>query len=343
MKSISKIGVTLPENNCGPINLEITEINGPGTTSYLDVEGILPTDPLWDTWEWQINVDWVFNATNANWTTSQIGGLIFNLAGDDTSVRVKFTKGSCVYYSNVSGMYDHPSYDCPTIELFIPPFITDVGNEAVLNIDGITGASPLWNTWKWQVAVNYLPTPTPNPTWVDAQTGGLTYTINTDDTIIRVVLTNGNCIYYSNESGYEKPNPSNKYYAKANIEDVVITGTGTLNISNVLNLGNGFNIDPTTDRITNITGTQQYVKATINLGVKLGTTFLLTVHKNGIAIPNFKIYHEEISDITTISFTDIVIMNNNDYLTFVYDADANAENMYGNIIVETINSYINIP
>jgi hypothetical protein len=205
MKSISKIGVTLPENNCGPINLEITEINGPGTTSYLDVEGILPTDPLWDTWEWQINVDWVFNATNANWTTSQIGGLIFNLAGDDTSVRVKFTKGSCVYYSNVSGMYDHPSYDCPTIELFIPPFITDVGNEAVLNIDGITGASPLWNTWKWQVAVNYLPTPTPNPTWVDAQTGGLTYTINTDDTIIRVVLTNGNCIYYSNESGYQCP------------------------------------------------------------------------------------------------------------------------------------------
>lgn len=207
MKSTSKVGVTIPENNCGSINLEITEVNGPGTTARLDIEGILPSNPLWNTWEWQVNPDWVFNADNSNWTTSQVGGLDFSLVGDDTSVRVKFTIGNCIYYSNVSGMYDHPSYDCPTIELFIPPFITDVGNTAVLNIDGITNTSPIWNTWEWQVAVNYLPTPVPNPTWVTSQIGGLTYTIGTDDTVVRVVLNNGNCTYYSNESGYEKPIP----------------------------------------------------------------------------------------------------------------------------------------
>jgi hypothetical protein len=241
MKSISKIGVTIPENNCAPINLEITEVNGPGTTAYLDVEGILPTDALWDTWEWQINLDWVFNADNANWVTSQTGGLLFNVGADEASVRIKFTKGSCIYYSNVSGMYDHPS---------------------------------------------------------------------------------------------------NKYYAKANIDDITITGTGTLNISNVINLGNGFNIDPTTDRITNVTGAQKYVKVTLSLGFRVDLDFLLSVYKNGVLVPNFSILDHSATS-TTASFSDIVIMDNNDYLTFVYDVSMPSDGIYGNIIVETIDSYIN--
>ena len=99
MKSISKIGVTIPENNCTPINLEITEVNGPGTTAHLDIEGILPTDTAWNTWEWQVNLNWVFNADNSAWATAQTGGLDFTVGTDDTSVRIKFTIGNCIYYS----------------------------------------------------------------------------------------------------------------------------------------------------------------------------------------------------------------------------------------------------
>ena len=344
MNSISKIGVTLAENNCVPINLEITEVNGPGTTARLDIEGILPSNPLWNTWEWQVNPDWIFNADNSNWTTSQVGSLDFSLIGDDTSVRVKFTIGSCIYYSNVSGMYDHPSYDCPTIELFINPVEPSAHEHPVLHITGLLPSNTGWDTWVWQVAgrfdVNGDEVLT--PIWLNAQTGGLEFNAMGDDNIVRVKLQIGNCVYYSNESGYEKPNPSNKYYAKANIVDTAVTGVGILNISNVLNLGNGFNIDPTTDRITNVSGTIQYVQVTISLGARVDDSFSLFVSKNGVEIPNFKIVHEIPSSVVTLSFTDIIILNNNEYLTFEYNC-LDTDNIYGNIIVETINSYINIP
>ena len=209
MKSTSKIGVTIPENNCGSINLEITEVNGPGTTTRLDIEGILPSNPLWNTWEWQVNPDWVFNADNSNWTTSQVGGLDFSLAGDDTSVRVKFTIGNCIYYSNVSGMYDHPSYDCPTIELFVTPVEPSAHEHPVLHITGLLPSNIAWNTWIWQVAPRFDVNGDEvlTPVWSNAQTGGLEFNAMGDDNIVRVKLQIGNCIYYSNESGYENQIP----------------------------------------------------------------------------------------------------------------------------------------
>lgn len=191
--------------SCKPVNLEITEVNGPGTISHLDIEGVIPTDAEWDTWEWQYNLDWVFNADNSNWITAQTGGLDFNIGYDEASVRVKLTIGSCIYYSNVSGMYDHPNFDCRSIELFIPPFDTEVGVDAILHVSGINNVDPLWNTWIWQTASIYGIglTPNPNPVWINAQTGGLSFNIGGDDMMVRVVLTNGNCIWWSNESGYE--------------------------------------------------------------------------------------------------------------------------------------------
>ena len=207
MNSISKIGVTLAENNCRPINLEITEVNGPATTSHLDIEGILPTDPEWNTWEWQVNPDWVFNADNSNWTTLQTGGLDFTLGTDDTSVRIKFTIGNCIYYSNVSGMYDHPSYDCPTIELFVTPVEPSAHEHPVLHITGILPSNIAWDTWEWQIAGRFdiNGDEVLTPIWLDAQTGGLKFNAMGDDNIVRVKLQIGNCIYYSNESGYECP------------------------------------------------------------------------------------------------------------------------------------------
>ncbi len=93
---------------------------------------------------------------------------------------------------------------CQPIELFIPPFNTDVGIEAILHVSGIDNLSPLWDTWVWQDADIYGVglAPNPNPTWVNKQTGGLSYTVDGDDRMVRVVLTNGSCIYWSNESGY---------------------------------------------------------------------------------------------------------------------------------------------
>jgi len=101
-----------------------------------------------------------------------------------------------------------PNQDqCLPINFYIPPFDTDVGVEAVLHVSGITNVHPLWDTWKWQISVNFLGTPpdlySTTATWVDAQTGGLTFTVGTDDTIVRVVLIDGDCIYWSNESGFE--------------------------------------------------------------------------------------------------------------------------------------------
>lgn len=93
---------------------------------------------------------------------------------------------------------------CASINLFIPPFNTEVGVDAILHINGITNVSPLWNTWVWQDAGIYGPdTANLNPVWVDQQTGGTTYTLEGDDRMVRVVLANGSCVYYSNESGYE--------------------------------------------------------------------------------------------------------------------------------------------
>lgn len=196
-------------NECVPINLEITEVNGTGTTAHLDIEGILPTDPEWDTWEWQVNPDWIFNADNSNWTTSQVGSLDFSLIGDDTSVRVKFTVGNCIYYSNVSGMYDHPSYDCPTIELFINPVEPSASETPVLHISGLLPANTGWDTWVWQGAPRFdiNGDEVLTPIWFDAQTGGLEFNAMGDDNIVRVRLQIDNCVYYSNESGYEKPIP----------------------------------------------------------------------------------------------------------------------------------------
>lgn len=231
--------------------------------------------------------------------------------------------------------------DCSSIRLEIVPRTSDVGEIYTLRVFGTNNTHPQWNTWVWERADKYLVggAINDNPVWISVQTGGITHIQGGDDWVFRVKWVTPNCTHYSNDSGYERWNPQSKYYAKVNIVDTDLTGIGTLNISSVFNLGSGFNIDSTTDRITNVSGTIQYVQVTISLGARIDVSLLLSVYKNGVAIPNFKILHE-ISSVTTLSFTDIITMNNNDYLTFVYDADA--DNLYGNIIVETVDSYINI-
>lgn len=94
---------------------------------------------------------------------------------------------------------------CPNIYLDVLPQLGDVGKVYTLAINGISNASPLWNTWIWQYSDKYGGVGTnlnTNPTWFNGQTGGLTYAQPGDDTVIRVVLIDGNCEYYSNQSGY---------------------------------------------------------------------------------------------------------------------------------------------
>ncbi len=120
-----------------------------------------------------------------------------------------------------------PNQDqCLPINFYIPPFDTDVGVEAVLHVSGITNVHPLWDTWKWQTADIYGvgTVPNPAPTWADTQTGGLTYTIGGDDTMVRVILTNGDCIYWSNESGYENAFSTPLAYAEVHKDSQTFTG-----------------------------------------------------------------------------------------------------------------------
>jgi len=125
---------------------------------------------------------------------------------------------------------------CLPINFYIPPFDTDVGIEAVLHVSGITNVHPLWDTWKWQISVNFLGTPpdlySTTVTWVDAQTGGLTFTVGTDDTIVRVVLTDGNCVYWSNESGFENIILATTPYATAyTASDTIIGGDPEIKVN----------------------------------------------------------------------------------------------------------------
>jgi hypothetical protein len=92
---------------------------------------------------------------------------------------------------------------CPNIELDVLPQIGNVGQIYTLAVNGINNASPLWNTWVWQYSGKYVGINlNTNPTWFNGQTGGLTYAQPADDTVVRVVLINGSCNYYSNQSGY---------------------------------------------------------------------------------------------------------------------------------------------
>lgn len=96
---------------------------------------------------------------------------------------------------------------CAPINLEVVPRNSDVGSVYTLHISGIDNLSPLWDTWEWQTADKYSVGNiiNPAPVWSAAQTGGGTYTQVGDDLIIRVVLTSGDCVYYSNESGYVEP------------------------------------------------------------------------------------------------------------------------------------------
>lgn len=93
---------------------------------------------------------------------------------------------------------------CQDISLEVLPQISDVGSVYTLVVSGIDNTSPLWNTWVWQYSDKYASGSNLNttPTWIDGQTGGITYTQPTDDVVIRVTLVNNSCQYTSNQSGY---------------------------------------------------------------------------------------------------------------------------------------------
>jgi hypothetical protein len=114
MNSISKIGVTLAENNCPTIELFINPVE-PSAHEHpvLHITGILPSNIAWDTWEWQVAGRFDINGDEVLtpiWLDAQTGGLEFNAMGDDNIVRVKLQIGNCIYYSNESG-YENPMID----------------------------------------------------------------------------------------------------------------------------------------------------------------------------------------------------------------------------------------
>ena len=195
--------ITFPITNCPSLNFALTEsLGGPGDQVFLYVDGIDNTSPLWNTWVWQYALSYQYDGT-AIWVDAQTGGNNYTIPTDDTSVRVVLTDNTCVYYSNVSGYYP-PIEICAPLQLDVLPQMSDVGNNYTLAINGIDNTNPLWNTWVWQYSDKYgigtnLNT---NPTWIDGQTGGLTFTQGGDDLAVRVILINGNCVYYSNQSGY---------------------------------------------------------------------------------------------------------------------------------------------
>jgi len=111
MKSISKVGVTLAENNCPTIELFINPVE-PSAHEHpvLHITGLLPSNTGWDTWVWQVAGRFDVNGDEVLtpiWLNAQTGGLEFNAMGDDNIVRVKLQIGNCLYYSNESG-YENP-------------------------------------------------------------------------------------------------------------------------------------------------------------------------------------------------------------------------------------------
>ena len=146
-KLVAGTGITLTETNdglnetlviattdtsgCLPINLTLTTVLGsPGQEAFLSVEGIDGTDPAWDEWEWQIADIYVNPKV---WVNAQTGGLDFTIGTDDTTLRVKFERGDCVYYSNVTGLpetlYDEPN-TIPFVEVYNPSQVFIEGSGA---------------------------------------------------------------------------------------------------------------------------------------------------------------------------------------------------------------------
>jgi len=109
MKSKANIGVIVDLcEKCPDINLQLTAFDGDASTPVsLFVDGILPSDPLYNTWVWERAEKYGAGAaynTNPIWTSLGTG-LITRFAGDDSIVRVRLDYNGCVYYSNVVG-YD---------------------------------------------------------------------------------------------------------------------------------------------------------------------------------------------------------------------------------------------
>ena len=103
--------------------------------------------------------------------------------------------------------------NCPQIYLDLLPQVSNASSSYLLRVNGISNIDPAWGTWKWQVAYKFgtpgisddgiLDDVNPNPIWGDVQTGDLLFDTSGDDSIVRVKLTVGECVYYSNESGYQ--------------------------------------------------------------------------------------------------------------------------------------------
>ena len=184
MNSISKIGVTLAENNCPTIELFVTPVE-PSAHEHpvLHITCILPSNVAWDTWIWQgagrfdINVDVVLTPI---WLDAQTGGLKFNAMGDDNIVRVKLQIGNCVYYSNESG------YECPSCCDRVWMTLIDQVGSPLLFTDLGTTVGIIWQRYD-------------SPIWTDVQTGGSSLTSYDDGALYRAkyIDTKG-CIHYTN-------------------------------------------------------------------------------------------------------------------------------------------------
>ena len=134
MKSKANIGVIVNADNCNKYNFDLTaSIGDVGSPIFLYVDGLSNLSPLWDTWVWQYSVDYQFGNTST-WVDYQTGGLSCTIPTDETSLRIKFTEGSCVYYSNVSGfyfsnVYTHPNHTGDVTSL--GDGVTTIANNAV--------------------------------------------------------------------------------------------------------------------------------------------------------------------------------------------------------------------
>lgn len=98
--------------------------------------------------------------------------------------------------------------NCPPIQFEISPEASDVGTLYTLFVFGeFYIPVPIYNSWTWQTADKFESPGVinTNPTWSNAQTGGLTYTQTQDDKIVRLYFNIGSCEYYSNVSGFVLP------------------------------------------------------------------------------------------------------------------------------------------
>ena len=202
MKSKANIGVIVDLcEKCPDINLQLTAFDGDASTPVsLFVDGILPSDPLYNTWVWEradkYGVGTAYN-TNPIWTSLGTG-LITRFAGDDSIVRVRLNYNGCVYYSNVVG-YDGDFNSGSTIVTdgtitgngtLSSPLAVNPLNNRFLPTTASVGQGVYWDGSAWQAGgEGVFSTNVPIGTTVSVPGGGVPATVDILTTTVSIPTT----------------------------------------------------------------------------------------------------------------------------------------------------------